>query len=118
MADRIQTYNPAGVLIQQWDDGTSTYTEYDGTTGAQTLTRAYVAAETNAATQRTNALTARANYSTILSRMQTAISNNQTYLAIASPTNAQVVSQVAALTRQNDGIMKVLANLLGDLNGA
>lgn len=42
----------------------------------------------------------------------TALANNQTFLAIASPTNAQAVSQVQALTRQVDALIKVVLRLV------
>ena len=104
------------ILVQQWDDGTSTYTEYDPTTGVQTLSRAYTAAETAAAQARATETTTAANLATIMQRIQTAISNNQTYLGLTSPTNAQNVAQVQALTRQCDGIMRVLGNILDSTN--
>lgn len=40
-----------------------------------------------------------------------AISANQTFLAIASPTNAQAVAQVQALTRQMDALIKYVLQL-------
>lgn len=47
----------------------------------------------------------------VLARAQTAYSNNLDYLAINSPTNAQVAAQVAALTRQMNGVIRLLSNL-------
>jgi hypothetical protein len=44
--------------------------------------------------------------------MTNARANNTTFLGIASPTNAQIVSQVQALTRQNNGLMRVVYGLL------
>jgi hypothetical protein len=49
-----------------------------------------------------------ANVVTLLQRAQTALTNNQTFLAIASPTQAQAVAQVQALTRQVDGLIRFL----------
>ena len=115
MADKIQVWT-AGVLTQQWDDATSTYTQYDPATGALTLSRAYTAQETSAAQARTTDATARTNLDTIMSRMQTAISDNQAFLAIASPTNAQILARVTPLTRQIDGIMRVLGHILDNTN--
>jgi hypothetical protein len=45
-----------------------------------------------------------------------AYTNNRTYLAIATPTNAQVVAQVRALTRQMNALMRlaVFRDLLTD----
>lgn len=51
--------------------------------------------------------TQQANQQTLLSKAQTALGNNQTYLAIASPTNAQVAAQVKALTRQVDALIRL-----------
>lgn len=52
--------------------------------------------------------TAGANQETLRQRAQTALTNNQTFLAIASPTQAQAVTQVQALTRQVDGLIRFL----------
>ena len=56
--------------------------------------------------------TAQQNQQTLESRAQTALTNNQTFLAISSPTNTQSVAQVQALTRQVDGIIRLLLGLL------
>lgn len=52
--------------------------------------------------------TAVGNQGALLQRAQTALTNNQTYLAIAAPTQAQAVAQVAALTRQTNGLIRFL----------
>lgn len=44
----------------------------------------------------------------LIGRAQAALSNNATYLAVGTPTQAQAVAQVAALTRQVDGIIRLL----------
>lgn len=49
-----------------------------------------------------------ANQQTLQQRAATALTNNQTFLAIASPTQAQAVAQVQALTRQVDGLIRFL----------
>lgn len=49
-----------------------------------------------------------ANAATIRAQAQTALTSNATYIAIASPTNAQVAAQVKALTRQMDGVIRLL----------
>lgn len=56
-----------------------------------------------------------ANQATVRQNAQTAVTNNQTYLGLASPTNAQVVAQVAALTRQMNGLIKFV---LGDFSSS
>ena len=114
MADKIQVWTETGVLIRQWDDNTSTYTEYDPTTGALTITRAYTAQETSDAQARASTATSTANLANLRAKAQNALNNNATYLAIASPTNAQAVAQIGALTRQMDAVIRILMNLLSD----
>ena len=58
---------------------------------------------------------ATANSATIRQQANTALDSNRTYLAIASPTNAQVVAQVRALTQQMNGVIRLV---LGKLDGA
>jgi hypothetical protein len=48
------------------------------------------------------------NLNTLMGRAQTALTNNQAFLAIASPTTAQVATQAKALTRQVDAIIRLL----------
>jgi hypothetical protein len=55
-----------------------------------------------------------ANRQTIMASARAALGNNRDYLAIGSPTQAQVRDQVAALTRQNNGLIRVLINDLTD----
>ena len=57
---------------------------------------------------------ANANDTTIREQANTALDNNRTYLAIASPTNAQVAAQVRGLTQQMNGVIRLV---LGKLDG-
>lgn len=57
------------------------------------------------------------NQAALLAKAATALSNNQTYLAIPSPTQAQAVAQVAALTRQVDALIHLAADDLEDTDG-
>jgi len=47
----------------------------------------------------------------LLNSAATAVSNNNTFLGVASPTNAQVLAQVKALTQQNNQIIRRLVQL-------
>ena len=64
----------------------------------------------------------RAAAAQLLDKAQAALTVNATYLAIASPTNAQVATQVARLTRENNAVIRLLLASFarhGDLvNGA
>ena len=60
------------------------------------------------------AATATKNRATIQNQATTALANNRTYLAIATPTTAQMRAQIDALTRQHQGMIRLL---LGQLDG-
>jgi hypothetical protein len=80
----------------------------DGTT-VETMTATYPSGATNNEQIVTPpAGSPAANLATLLQRAQAALVNNNTYLAIPSPTQAQAITQVAALTRQVDGLIRFL----------
>jgi len=64
-----------------------------------------------------DAVTANTTAATITTQATTAIGVNRTFLALATPTNAQVVAQVRALTRQNNGIIRLLVNRVSLADG-
>lgn len=101
---------------EQWDGGTGTYTAWD-TQGAQTASRAFTAAESTQNSQIDGSSTASANQAALQAKAQTALTNNTTYLAIGSPTNAQVAAQVVALTKQVDALIKLTIQSLSDTSG-
>lgn len=55
-----------------------------------------------------------ATQQTIRNAAQNALANNATYLGLVSPTQAQVVAQVAALTRQVDALIRLT---IGNFSG-
>lgn len=109
-----------GVLRQSDDDVNFQHHYYDATgvelpAGQSPI--AYTAAEVTAAQARNTQSTRANNLTTIFTQAQNALANNSNYTAIVSPTNAQVVAQVQALTNQNNKIIRVLLALLkGDLS--
>jgi len=52
------------------------------------------------------------NRTTIEDQALIALQNNRAFLDIANPTNAQAISQIRALTRQNNGIIRLILNKL------
>lgn len=57
------------------------------------------------------------NATTLRDRATQALAGNNNYLGIASPTNAQVVTQVARLTRESSGVIRLLLGLVDDTTG-
>lgn len=58
------------------------------------------------------------NADDLRAKTATALTNNAAFQAIASPTNAQAVAQIQALTRQVNGLIRLADNLLDDTTGA
>lgn len=96
-------------LIESWDDETRTYTREED--GVKT-TRPYTTEENIIADREQVYVMAQRNKATIEDQAATALGTNATFLAIASPTNAQIAAQVKALTRQNNGIIRLILNKL------
>lgn len=105
-----------GIVRERWDHTTRTYTSYDET-GVQQTTRPFTAAENTAADQQAVETTRQTNRATIEQKAVDALAANATYLAIASPTNAQNAAQVKLLTRECTATIKLLLNLLDDTTG-
>lgn len=57
------------------------------------------------------------NRATLLQQGIAALASNITYLNIVSPTTAQAIAQVAALTKQVDALMRLAANQLDTTTG-
>lgn len=58
------------------------------------------------------------NQLTLQQRVQTALTNNETFLAIVSPTAAQAITQVQALTRQVNALIRLDLGLLDSITDA
>lgn len=100
-----------GVLRQRWDDDTHTYYEYDEQ-GGETSSRPYTDEENAAAAAADAAESEQVNESTLKQQASQAWSSNKDYLALATPTNAQVAAQVKALTRQMNGVIRLVTRRL------
>ena len=59
-------------------------------------------------------ITVESNLATIRGQARTALTGNRTFLALAAPSNAQAVAQVQALSRQMNGLIRLL---LDELDG-
>lgn len=81
------------------------------TTGTQTVIESYVTQTALAAAVAAHIAPDRvaldANEATIRSQAGQALATNGAFLAFNNPTNAQVVAQVKALTRQNNGLIRL-----------
>jgi hypothetical protein len=110
-------WGPGAALLEQTSNGTQPgdppagYTAWD-TNGTVLVQRPLTAGESADLAALDAAATASANEATLRSRAQQAITNNTTYLGITTPSNAQVVAQVAALTRQNNAIIRLVIGQL------
>ena len=104
------------VLRERWDDDARTYTEWDAQ-GVQSSQRSYTTEENTAADARAAAALLVSNATTLRDRAAAALSSNADFLANASPTNAQAVTQVRALTRQVNAIIRLLVlNAVDDIS--
>lgn len=107
LEDQLEAANlPSGVYVDGSDLVLGNLDESDRT-AAQTVLDAHPA-KAQAEAQRVAG--ERTNESTIRDRAGQALAANLTFLAAASPTNAQVVAQVKALTRQNNGLIRLVLN--------
>jgi hypothetical protein len=113
------TYYPGGFIAsapaknrsQEYDSVASTFTTWNAA-GAQTLQRALTAAEIARFASAAAASTLLQNDATVRSRAGQALTTNATFLAIANPTAAQVATQAKALTRECNGLIRLLLGQL------
>jgi hypothetical protein len=91
----------------EWDDVSRTVKTYDAG-GTLTSSRPYTTEENAAADAAALTATATSNDAALREKARTAIQGNKDFLAIASPTNAQTLAQVKALTRQNNALIPLV----------
>lgn len=108
--------HPSQGRIAEHDDATATFTRWNDA-GTVVESRPYTAGEAAIAAAEAAAVAVQANQRTVEDRARAAITANNTYLAIASPTNAQVVAQVRRLTQECTALIKLALNDLADANG-
>lgn len=112
----------AGRLVTQLSNGTqpgdatpSGYTIWDAN-GTPT-TRALTTAETAQLAALDIDNTQSTNQAALQSKAQAALTANATYLAIGSPSNAQVSAQVTALTKEATAVIRLLLGQLDSTTG-
>ena len=97
-----------------WDGGAGTYTAYNAG-GTVVSTRALTAPEAAelAGVDTQNTLTT--NIATLQSRAMAALVANATFLAIASPTAAQVRDQVILVTKELNALIRLTQNMVANI---
>jgi hypothetical protein len=58
-----------------------------------------------------------ANRATIAARLVAFMATNDTYAALDPPTNNQMIAQMRRLTRQNQGLIRLVLSLLDSTDG-
>lgn len=104
------------VLKYTWDTVTQVLTEFNKA-GQIIKTRPMTQNELDKFAQDEAAMQAAGNESTIRSNITTALTNNATYLGRANPSVAQNTAQIQALTRQINGLMRLVDKRLDTLSG-
>lgn len=105
-----------GVLREWWDDETRTYRAFDAA-GVETLSRAYTADENQVADARAAQEARDTNERDLRDKAAQAIALNDAFLALASPSNAQVVAQVQRLTREATALIRLTVRALDSTSG-
>lgn len=98
-----------GSTAEQWDISSRTYRRLEG--GTLVEERPFTAAEAAWAKQNATEEIRRANRDLLLARARAAVASNASYLdsvTAGTATNAQHIAQVPALTRQMQGVIRLL----------
>lgn len=96
-------------VVQQWDLTARIYRRYDS--GILVEERPFTDAENAQADQAIAEEARRANRAALLDRARSALATNQTYLdkvTAGTATNADHIAQVPALTRQMQGVIRLI----------
>jgi hypothetical protein len=96
-------------VIEQWDLTARVYRRYD--CGVLVEERPFTDAEMADVDQQLVDTVRQANRLQLLARARTALANNRTYLdkvTSGTPTNADHIAQVPALTRQMRGVIRLI----------
>lgn len=112
--DGIQYYK-SGIVAQEWNDELRQYT-YRNTDGAILEQRPYTAEENAQADARAAYESAVVNEAALMSKARQALISNAEFLANTSVTNAQAVSQVKALTRQVNALIRLQVRDLSNIS--
>lgn len=110
-------YYVDNILRERYDDVARQYTAWNTSGVIVVGPRPYTPQENAATDARIAETTAQTNADSLVSKARTALTNNNTFLAIASPTAAQVATQVKALTRQVNALIKLEIQDLADTTG-
>lgn len=100
-----------GVLREEWDDIARVYSRWDAA-GELLASRVFNEEEHAAADEHAERTNAQANRLALVASAQTALVNNRDFLAIPAPTNVQVLAQTKALSRQSNGVIRMLLGQL------
>lgn len=96
-------------VVQQWDLTARIYRRYNS--GILVEERPFTDAENAQADQAISEEARRANRATLMDRARNALATNQTYLdkvTAGTATNADHIAQVPALTRQMQGVIRLI----------
>lgn len=107
-------YDADGILIyskRYFDDGSIEVFENGTTTSYAATPETILFAQELIGYQ-----TKESNQNTLRSRADAALNVNNDFLALASPTNAQVLAQVRVLTKENNALIRLILDKVNDIS--